>query len=411
MTEENKELVKEEVLSVDEIFAQGLKEEEPTLELTDIVQAKEINTQPVVLTTYKGLSEQEQKTAEQMAKAIDHTNATQVLQLGSVQQSNIGNFSKSLLSHVKLDDFEEVGEDMGSLMTLLSKNSAENLSKEPNLLKRFFGFGKAKFDEAMVKQKSVENVIEVVNQNLDKAKSEILKENQMYENLYNLNLKYYKELNVFIAAAELKLKDLNENVVPKALAKANETEDGMDAQSVKDLQEQVSRLEKQVYNLKLVRHQSIQKAPQIRLIQNNNVSLAEKIQLLTNHVVPAWRDHFIIQISLDNQMKVAKLGEGVIDMNNKLIKETADMLEISSVETVRLSERGIVDVETLEYSQEKLISTIQEVSSIQEEGKQKRKETEEKLEIMENDLKAKLLAMSNEGIGGINSKNERKNVN
>ena len=259
-------------------------------------------------------------------------------------------------------------------------------------------FGKVKQSvyEVTAKYQKIGAQIDKIAVKLDKEKNGLLQDNLMLEQLYNKNKDYFDALNIYIAAGEVKIEELEMVTIPEAMKVAETNSNQMDAQIVNDLNQFVDRLEKRTYDLKLARQITIQQAPQIRLIQNTNQALAEKIQASINTAIPLWKNQVAIALTLLRQKDAVTAQRQVSQTTNDLLAKNSEMLKISAIETAEENERGIVDIETLQKTQNDLIETIQETLRIQKEGKEKRRNAEIELSVMEEDLKNKLLEMSNQ---------------
>ncbi|WP_078808009.1 toxic anion resistance protein [Pilibacter termitis] len=341
------------------------------------------------------LTAENRQAAEQLAKQIDVTNSQAVLSYGSNAQVKLSEFSQSMLTRVQKNDVGEIGDTLSDLMYKLSEANPEELrAGESNVFKRMFGKVKQTIFEITAKYQSIGAQIDKIAVKLEKEKNGLVEDNKMLDGLYKQNLDYFNALNVYIAAAELKMEELSTQIVPQAIEKARATGEQMDAQIVQDYQQFLDRLDKRTHDLKLARQITIQQAPQIRLIQNTNQALAEKIQTSINTSIPLWKNQVVIALTLLKQKDAATAQRQVSETTNDLLMKNSEMLKISSIETAKENERGIVDIETLQKTQNDLIETIEETLRIQKEGKEKRRHAEIELAQMEDDLKKKLLEVS-----------------
>ena len=231
---------------------------------------------------------------------------------------------------------------------------------------------------------------------LEREKNELLNDNLMLEQLYQKNKDYFEALNIYIAAGELKMQELQEEVIPAAIEKAKASGDQMDVQTVNDLNQFLDRLDKRTHDLRLTRQMTVQQAPQIRMIQNTNQALAEKIQVSVHTAIPLWENQVMIALTLLRQQNAAVSQRQVSQTTNDLLKRNADMLKQSAIDTARESERGVIDIETLQHTQNSLIETIEQTLEIQREGRRQRQIAEQELQLMEGQLRDKLMAISNE---------------
>ncbi|MDK8502147.1 toxic anion resistance protein [Aerococcus sp. UMB1112A] len=338
------------------------------------------------------LSDKEKQQAQAMAKMIDEKNMSGLTAYGSKAQSKLNQFSHAMIDQVRNKDTGEIGVSLRQLMDRLNESELNKLQQnETNPIKRFFNRSKLSLYEANAKFQQVAVQVDQIADQLDRHQTQLLKDNQDLDGLYDENYEFFKVLNIYIAAAQLKYQELEEELIPQKLQEAQAADNQMVAQELADLRQFASRLEKRIYDLKLTRQVSIQQAPQIRLIQNTNQALAEKIQSSVHTAIPLWKNQMAIQLSLQRQSDALKAQQAVTDTTNQLLRQNADMLEQSSLEISRENERGIVDIETLEHVQKSLVHTIEETFQIQQEGRKKRQEAEGRLINMEDRLKESLL--------------------
>lgn len=343
------------------------------------------------------LPEDRQKQARELAAQIDTSDSQAVLSYGVAAQQKLGEFSHTMLNHVQAQDIGPMGDSLTELMYRLNEASPSELeAQDKNIFKRMFGKVKQSVYEITAKYQQIGAQIDKIAVKLDKEKNGLLQDNLMLEQLYHKNKDYFDALNIYIAAGEVKIEELEMITIPEAIKTAEASGDQMDAQIVSDLNQFVDRLEKRTHDLKLARQITIQQAPQIRLIQNTNQALAEKIQASINTAIPLWKNQVAIALTLLRQKDAVTAQRQVSQTTNDLLTKNSEMLKISAIETAEENERGIVDVETLQKTQNDLIETIQETLRIQKEGKEKRRNAEIELTVMEEDLKNKLLEMSNQ---------------
>lgn len=341
------------------------------------------------------LPAERQKQAIDLASKIDVNDSQAVLSYGAAAQQKLGEFSHSMLNQVQAQDIGPMGDSLTNLMYRLNEaNPSELAAQESNIFKRMFGKVKQSIYEITAKYQKIGAEIDKIAVRLDKEKNSLIKDNSMLEQLYHQNKDYFDALNVYIAAGEYKMEELQTQTIPEAVAKAQASGDQMDAQIVNDLNQFVDRLEKRTHDLKLARQITIQQAPQIRLIQNTNQALAEKIQTSINTAIPLWKNQVAIALTLLRQKDAVTAQRQVSETTNDLLTKNSEMLKISAIETARENERGVVDIETLQKTQDDLIETIQETLLIQKEGKEKRRNAELELANMEEDLKHKLLELT-----------------
>ncbi|MBO0488438.1 toxic anion resistance protein [Vagococcus fluvialis] len=372
--------------------------EAPDTSKLSVQEDKKLQTNTSVATkVIDKLPEDRQKQARELAAQIDTSDSQAVLSYGVAAQQKLGEFSHTMLNHVQAQDIGPMGDSLTELMYRLNEASPSELeARDSNIFRKMFGKVKQSVYEVTAKYQKIGAQIDKIAVKLDKEKNGLLQDNLMLEQLYNKNKDYFDALNIYIAAGEVKIEELEMVTIPEAMKVAETSGDQMDAQIVNDLNQFVDRLEKRTYDLKLARQITIQQAPQIRLIQNTNQALAEKIQASINTAIPLWKNQVAIALTLLRQKDAVTAQRQVSQTTNDLLAKNSEMLKISAIETAEENERGIVDIETLQKTQNDLIETIQETLRIQKEGKEKRRNAEIELSVMEEDLKNKLLEMSNQ---------------
>ena len=334
------------------------------------------------------LTEQEKALVKDFAAKINLTDSAQVLQYGSLAQKKISAFSESALSNVRGKDMGEVG---GMITGLVVELKGFNPEEEK---KGFLGmFKKAGNQIATMKVKydSVEKNVDKIADTLDGHKMALLKDVAMLDQMYEMNLLYFKELTMYILAGKQKLGEVQATDLPALQDKARESGLQEDAQAANHLAEMCNRFEKKLHDLELTRAISMQMAPQIRLVQQNNSVMIDKIQSSIVNTIPLWKNQMVLALGLAHSKDAIEAQRQVTDITNDLLRKNADTLKQSTIEAARESERGIVDIETLKHTNESLISTLDEVLTIQQEGRQKRQDAEVELRKIETDLKNKLL--------------------
>ena len=336
------------------------------------------------------LTEAERKMVDEFAQKIDVTDSSVVLQYGAAAQKNIASFSENALNSVKTKDLGEVGEALSSLVVELKGFGQEE--DEGGI----FGFFKKKRDklEAMKASyaKAEVNVDKIVRV-LENHQVVLMKDIAMLDQMYELNTKYYKELTMYIIAGKKRLEYLRTHDLEDLKQKAAKSGSQEDAQAYNDFANLCSRFEKKIHDLELTRMISVQMGPQTRLLQNNDTLMLEKIQSSLVNTIPLWKSQMVLALGLEHSRQATQAQSAVTEMTNQLLQKNADMLKIGTVETAREAERSIVDIKTLQHTNEQLISTLDEVMKIQNEGSQKRKEAEVELGRIEGELKQKLLEL------------------
>ncbi len=336
------------------------------------------------------LSDAERKMVNDFAEKIQISNSNLVLQYGSGAQKKIADFSETALNNVRTKDMSEVGEMLTNVVVELKKF---NVDEEEKGLFSFFKRSGNKISTYKAKYSSAEANVNRICNVLEDHQVQLMKDIAMLDKMYELNKVYFKELSMYILAGKKKLAEVESTELPAAQEKARRTGLPEDAQAANDLSAMCNRFEKKLHDLELTRTISIQMAPQIRLIQNNDTLMTEKIQSTLVNTIPLWKSQMVLALGVAHSQQAADAQKAVTDMTNELLRKNAETLKMSSIETAKQSERGIVDIETLKATNESLIFTLDEVMRIQQEGRQKRQEAETELRRIENDLKNKLLEM------------------
>ena len=334
------------------------------------------------------LSEAEQNAVRAFAEQIDLTDANQVIQYGAAAQKNIADFSESALEKVKTKDMGELGDMVASLLVELKT------CDEPEKKKGLAGlFQKAEISAETMRAKYAVAEINVdrISGELEKHQLKLMKDVAVMDQMYEKNLSYFKELTMYILAGKQRLEQERATTLAALREKAAQSGLPEDAQAANDFENKCVRFEKKLHDLELTRMISLQTAPQIRMIQNNDTALVEKIQTSVLNTIPLWKNQMVLTLGIENSRRAMEAQRQVTDMTNALLQKNADMLHMASVETAKESERGIVDMETLKHTNEQLISTLDEVLQIQTDGAKKRQEAEAELRRLEGELKQKLL--------------------
>ncbi len=338
-----------------------------------------------------GLSEAELKQVDDFVKRIDISNSQAVMNYGAGTQKKLADFTEKALDNARSKDLGEVG-DM--ITSLLGQLKGLNQEEEEKGFLGFFKKGTNKLNNMKAKYAEVETNVTAISNELEKHQIQLMKDVAVLDQMYELNLNYFKELSMYILAGKRKLKQARETELKALQEKAQRTGLQEDAQAARDYSEMCDRFEKKLYDLDLTRMVAMQTGPQIRMIQNSNTVMAEKIQSTIVNTIPLWKNQMVIAIGLKHSTDAAKAQREVSDMTNELLKKNAESLKIATIESAKEAERGIVDMETLKHTNEMLISTMDEVLTIQSEGKQKRREAEAELAQIEDQLRAKLLEAS-----------------
>jgi uncharacterized protein YaaN involved in tellurite resistance len=338
------------------------------------------------------LSESEQKMVDDFSKKIDITNSAMVMQYGSAAQKNIAGFSEAALSNVRTKDLGEVGNELSQLVNEL-KGFGDSGDKKGGL----FGLFKKPADSLaalQTKYSSAEKNVEKIVTALQAHQVTLMKDVAMLDQMYALNEKYYKELTMYILAGKKRLAAFKANELEEIRKKAEESGTPEDAQIYNDTVNLVNRFEKKIHDLELTRQISIQMGPQIRLLQNNDTLMIEKIQSSLVNTIPLWKNQMVLALGLEHSRQATKAQREVTEITNSMLKKNAETLHTSTVETAKESERSIIDIETLQYTNKQLIDTLDEVMKIQTEGAEKRHAAEEELGRIEGELRAKLMELN-----------------
>ena len=376
--------VKEEISELDRIFMEAGKE-------TATVPSTTVNPAPTIDIPLNELTEEEQKQVDDIANKLDVKDAAAVMAFGAGTQQKMAEFSERTLESVKTKDMGEVGDMITNLIGELKNFDVDENDKG---LFAFFKKGANKLQNMKTKYSKVETNVKTIQNELEKRQVVLLKDVDLLNKLYDLNLKYFKELSLYILGGKKKLEEIRNGELVEAQKKAAESGLPEDAQKAKDIAAQCDRLEKKLYDLELSKTIALQTGPQIRMVQSSDTAMAEKIQSTIVNTIPLWKNQMVIAIGIEHSSQAAKAEREVNDMTNALLRKNADALKVATIESAKESERGIVDIETLKHTNEQLISTLDEVLRIQEEGKQKRAAAEVELGNIENELKQKLLEAS-----------------
>ncbi|WP_296461534.1 toxic anion resistance protein [uncultured Acetatifactor sp.] len=375
---------------LDEMLSQG-----PTLTFEPFSQPEAPEVPAAAEATQKipeaVLTPAEQKMVDDFAAQIDISNTQMVLQYGAGSQKKIADFSEGALNNVRTKDMGEIGQMLADVVTELK--DFNNEEEEKGFL-GFFKKGSNKLENLKIKYDKAEGNINKICRVMEDHQVTLLKDAAMLDKMYELNLNYFKELSMYILAGKKKLEQARTVELPALLAKAERSGLPEDTQAANDFAAMCERFEKKIYDLELTRTISMQMAPQIRLIQSNDAAMSEKIQSTLVNTIPLWKSQMVIAIGLSHSTEAAKAQREVTDMTNALLKKNAETLKIATIETAKETQRGIVDIETLTATNQTLISTLDEVMKIQEDGRAKRKSAEAELGRIENEMRQKLLSVS-----------------
>lgn len=373
--------------------------ETPALELTlDPASEQPISAQTILAQAVPAqetapepqLTPDEQKMVADFAAKIDLTNSNQILQYGVGAQKKMADFSESALENVRTKDLGEVGQMLSGVVAELK--SFDVGEEDKGFFARFKREGNRIIALKARYAKAEANVDQICDA-LEAHQMQLLKDISVLDKMYEINKTYFKELSMYLLAGKKKLEQVRSNDLPALQQKAQASGLPEDAQSANDLSNMCSRFEKKLHDLDLTRMVSIQMAPQLRLVQNNDLIMSEKIQSTIVNTIPLWKSQMVLALGVEHSTQAAKAQRAVTDMTNELLRKNADALKMATIETQRESERGIVDIETLKHTNETLISTLDEVMQIQQDGREKRTQAEQELRKLETDLKNKLLQL------------------
>lgn len=358
----------------------------------DLVKEDKVERSVIDSFDESSLSESERKMVEDFSKEIDIGNSQLVLEYGAGVQKKMSDFSDSTLSVIRTKDLGEVGDMISNLVVELKGFDA---SDEDKGILGFFKRGSKKTQLMRANYDKAENNVNSIVKSLENQQVTLMKDISTLDQMYDLNKNYYKEVSMYILAGKKKLTDIKNKELPALSEKARLSGLQEDAQNLNDLNNQIDRFEKKLHDLDLSRMISIQTAPQIRMVQNNNILMVEKIQSTIVNTIPLWKNQMVLALGVSHSNEAIRAQREVSNITNELLKKNADNLKMASIETAKESERGIVDIESLKHTNEALISSLDEVMKIQVESRAKRKEAENEIARLENELKNKMIEMVN----------------
>ena len=371
----NKELNKAEV----ENLAQESKK------VTDEKIEKSLN--------YDLLSQEEKDAIEEFNKKINVEDATQILQYGAKAQTKISQFSDSVLDDVKTRSTGEVGDLLADLVGKIRSFDSDIANTNKTGLGKLFNSAKKQLEKLIASNDKIEVNIDKIEASLEKHRLQMLKDITIFDTMYEKNLEYFKELSLYIIAGEKKIEELRNVTLPELQKKAQESGEQLDAQKVNDMENMINRFEKKIYDLKTTRIISIQMAPQIRLLQNNEAELVEKIQGSLTNTIPLWKNQMVLALGINNAKQAIGAQKAVTDLTNSMLQKNSEILKQGSIEIAEESERAIVDIATLQKTNKDLIDTLDQVIQIHENGRVKRQEAEVELANIEKELKEKMIEL------------------
>ncbi|MBQ6404707.1 MAG: toxic anion resistance protein [Bacilli bacterium] len=342
---------------------------------------------------YDLLSKEEKEAIDEFVQKIDVFDSTQVLQFGAASQAKISEFSDSVLEDVKTKNTGAAGDLLAELVAQI-KSFDGDVTKDSKGLGKLFTNAKKQFDKIIAKYTKIEKNIDVIENGLEKDKIQMLKDIAIFDTMYEKNLTYFKEISLYIIAGEKKIKELKEVVLPELKKKAEESGEQIDVQKVNDMENTINRFEKKIYDLKTTRIISIQMAPQIRLLQNNEAELVEKIQSSITNTIPLWKNQMVLALGITNAKNALKNQQAVSNLTNDMLKKNSEILKQGSIDIAKESERAIIDIETLKKTNADIIETLDSVIEIHKNGRIQRQEAEKELQEIEKELKAKMLEIN-----------------
>ena len=362
-------------------------------DLKNLVKEEKVTNEEIEQSlNYDNLTDEEKKAIEEFNSKIDINDATQILQFGAPAQEKISKFSDSILEDVKTKDLGPVGDLLADLVSQIKTFDTDVAgTKKRGFFAKLFRNAKKEADYIIAKYSKIESNIDTIETGLEKDKVQMLKDISIFDTMYEKNLEYFKELSLYIIAGDRKLKELREVTLPELKKKAEESNDQLDVQKVNDLENMINRFEKKIYDLKTTRIISIQMAPQIRLLQNNEAELVEKIQSSITNTIPLWKNQMVLALGINNAQKALETQQEVSKVTNDMLIKNSETLKQGSIKIAEESEKAIVNIETVQKTNQNLIETLNKVIEIHKNGRIKRQEAEKELENIEKELKEKML--------------------
>ena len=340
---------------------------------------------------YDILTKEEQKAIDEFNSKIDVTDTTQVIQYGAAAQEKISEFSDSILEDVKTKNLGETGDLLADLVSQIKAFDKDVSGQNKGFFAKLFNNAKKEVDFAIAKYSKIEKNIDTIENGLEKDKLQMLKDISIFDTMYEKNLEYFKEISLYIIAGERKLEELRTKVLPELQETAKKSGEQLDVQKVNDMENMINRFEKKIYDLKTTRIISIQMAPQIRLLQNNEAELVEKIQSSITNTIPLWKNQMVLALGINNAKNALKSQQAVSKLTNEMLIKNSETLKQGSIDIAEESEKAIVNIETIKKTNANLIETLDKVIEIHKNGRIKRQEAEKELETIEKELKDKML--------------------
>ncbi len=368
----------------------------PNKEVENLAESNEKVTEKMIEKSlnFDSLTDEEKKAIEDFNSKINVEDSTQVLQYGAKAQSKISEFSDSVLEDVKTKQTGAVGDLLADLVAQIKDFDGDIQVENRGVLSKIFHSAKKEVTKIIAKYNKIELNIDKIEKELDRHRLQMLKDITIFDTMYEKNLEYFKEISLYIIAGEKKLDELRNVTLPELQKKAEETKEQMDVQKVNDMVNVINRFEKKIYDLKTTRIISIQMAPQIRLLQNNESELVEKIQSSLINTIPLWKNQIVLALGINNAKQALGAQQSVTNLTNDMLKKNSEILKQGSIEIAQESERAVVDIETLQKTNKDIIETLDKVLEIHENGKAKRAEAEKELVQIEKELKEKLVEIN-----------------
>lgn len=343
---------------------------------------------------YDALSDEEKEAVDEFNKKVDVFDATQVLQYGAPAQEKISEFSDSVLEDVRTKNTGEVGNLLADLVSQIKSFNHDVTDDKKNIIEKLFSNAKRELNRIIAKYNKIDTNIDTIEKGLEKDKIQLLKDITIFDTMYDKNLEFFKEISLYIIAGERKLNELRNEVLPELKKKAEESKDQLDAQKVSDMESTINRFEKKIYDLKTTRIISIQMAPQIRMLQNNEAELVEKIQSSITNTIPLWKNQVVLALGITTAKQELQGQQAVSKLTNEMLTKNSETLKQGTISIAEESEKAIVNVETLQKTNQDIIDTLDSVIKIHEDGKIKRQEAEKSLEEIEKQLKEKMIEIN-----------------
>ena len=340
---------------------------------------------------YDILTKEEKKAIDEFNSKIDVTDTTQIIQYGAAAQEKISQFSDSILEDVKTKNLGETGDLLADLVSQIKAFDKDVSGGNKGFFAKLFSNAKKEVDFAIAKYSKIEKNIDTIESGLEKDKLQMLKDISIFDTMYEKNLEYFKEISLYIIAGERKLEELRNKVLPELQEQAKKSGEQLDVQKVNDMENMINRFEKKIYDLKTTRIISIQMAPQIRLLQNNEAELVEKIQSSITNTIPLWKNQMVLALGINNAKNALKSQQAVSKLTNEMLVKNSETLKQGSIDIAEESEKAIVNIETIKKTNADLIETLDKVIEIHKNGRIKRQEAEKELETIEKELKDKML--------------------